>query len=60
MRDLLNGLLDCVQKGLAAGKTRDQITAVDNLPGFPDFHVPPPSRLPGILGTVYDELTAKG
>jgi len=53
MRDLLNGLLDCVQKGLAAGKTRDQITAVDNLPGFPDFHVPPPSRLPGILGTVY-------
>ncbi len=57
MRDLLNALLDHVQKGLAAGRTKDEITALDNLPGFPDFHVPPPTRLPGILGTVYDELT---
>jgi glyoxylase-like metal-dependent hydrolase (beta-lactamase superfamily II) len=59
MRDLLNAMLDHVQQGLAAGRTRDQITALDNLPGFPDFHVPAPTRLPGILGTVYDELTAK-
>jgi glyoxylase-like metal-dependent hydrolase (beta-lactamase superfamily II) len=59
MRDLLNAMLDHVQQGIAAGRTRDQITALDNLPGFPDFHVPAPTRLPGILGTVYDELTAK-
>ena len=60
MRDLLNALLDHVQQGIAAGRTKEQITALDNLPGFPDFHVPPPTRLPSILGTVYDELTAKG
>ena len=59
MRDLLNAMLTHVQQGLAAGRTKDQITALDNLPGFPDFHVPPPTRLPSILGTIYDELTAK-
>ncbi len=59
MRDLLTALMDCVQKGIAAGRTKDQIAALDNLPGFPDFHMPPPNRLPGILGTVYDELTAQ-
>jgi glyoxylase-like metal-dependent hydrolase (beta-lactamase superfamily II) len=59
MRDLLAAMLDHVQKGIAAGKPKDQITALDNLPGFPDFHVPTPNRLSGILGTVYDELTAK-
>ncbi len=59
MRDLLSALLEHVQKGLAAGRTRDEITTLDNLPGFPDFHVPPPNRLPSILGTVYDEVTAK-
>jgi glyoxylase-like metal-dependent hydrolase (beta-lactamase superfamily II) len=60
MRDLLNAMLEHVQQGIAAGRTKDQITALDNLPGFPDFHVPAPNRLPSILGTVYDELTAKG
>jgi glyoxylase-like metal-dependent hydrolase (beta-lactamase superfamily II) len=59
MRDLLNAMLGHVQKGLDAGKTKEQIAALDNLPGFPDFHVPAPNRLPSILGTVYDELTAK-
>ena len=58
MRDLLNGLIEQVRKGIAAGQTREQIAALDNLPGFPDFHVPAPNRLPGILGTVFDELTA--
>ena len=59
MRDLLNAMLGHVQQGLDAGKTKERITALDNLPGFPDFHVPAPNRLPSILGTVYDELTAK-
>jgi glyoxylase-like metal-dependent hydrolase (beta-lactamase superfamily II) len=59
MRDLLTALLERVQQGIAAGQTKDQIAALENLPGFPDFHLPPPNRLPGILGTVYDELTAK-
>jgi hypothetical protein len=59
MRDLLTALLEHVQQGIAAGRTKEQIVALDNLPGFPDFHVPAPNRLPGILGTVYDELTAR-
>jgi cyclase len=58
MRDLLSALLEHVRQGLAAGRTKNEIVALDNLPGFPDFHVPPPTRLPSILGTVYDELTA--
>ena len=59
MRNLLNALLEHVQKGIAAGQTKEQIAALENLPGFPDFHVPAPNRLPSILGTVYDELAAK-
>ena len=59
MRDLLNALLEHVQAGIKAGQDKAAITALDNLPGFPDFHVPPPTRLPGILGTVYDELREK-
>jgi glyoxylase-like metal-dependent hydrolase (beta-lactamase superfamily II) len=59
MRDVLNAMLGHVQQGLDAGKTKEQIAALDNLPGFPDFHVPAPNRLPSILGTVYEELTAK-
>ena len=58
MRDLLNALLEHVRHGLAAGRTKAEIVVLDNLPGFPDCHVPPPTRLPNILGTVYDELTA--
>jgi glyoxylase-like metal-dependent hydrolase (beta-lactamase superfamily II) len=58
MRDLLSALLEHVRQGLAAGRTKNEIVALDNLPGFPDFHVPPPTRLPSILGTVCDELTA--
>ena len=57
MRDLLTAMLDHVSKEIAAGRSKDQITALDNLPGFSDFHVPAPNRLSGILGTVYDELS---
>jgi hypothetical protein len=60
MRDLLSAMLGYVQTGIDAGKPKVQIAALDNLPGFPDFHVPAPNRLPSILGTIYDELTAKG
>jgi len=59
MRDLLQALLDHVAAGIKAGQDKAAITALDNLPGFPDFHTPPPTRLPSILGTVYDELTAR-
>jgi glyoxylase-like metal-dependent hydrolase (beta-lactamase superfamily II) len=60
MRDFFSALLDRVQRDIAAGKSKDETAALDNLPGFPDFHAPPPNRLAGNLSVVYDELTAKG
>jgi len=48
-----------VEKGIAAGKTKDQIVTLDNLPGFPDFQSPLPNRLGSNLGVAYDELTEK-
>ena len=61
MRDYFSAILGPVQKGIAAGQPKDVIVGLDNLPGFPDFHVQPPqaNRLPGNLSVVYDELTEK-
>lgn len=58
-RDHLTALLEHVQKEIAAGKSRQQITAPDSLPGFPDFQPPAPNRVGGNLGIAYDELTEK-
>ncbi|OHE89547.1 MAG: MBL fold metallo-hydrolase [Verrucomicrobia bacterium RIFCSPLOWO2_12_FULL_64_8] len=58
MRDYFVALLGHVQRGITAGRSKAEIVALDNLPGFPDFHAPPPNRLQGNLGTAYDELTA--
>ncbi|MBI5382559.1 MAG: MBL fold metallo-hydrolase [Opitutae bacterium] len=59
MRDFLAGLLAHVEKEIAAGKSKAEIVKLDNLPGFPDYHVPPGgrNRLPMNLATAYDELT---
>ncbi len=61
-RDYLSGLLDYTQKKIKAGEPKEKIVALDNLPGFPDFHGPvgPGNRLPGNLSTAYDELTERG
>jgi glyoxylase-like metal-dependent hydrolase (beta-lactamase superfamily II) len=56
-RDYLSGLLAHVEKEIAAGKTKDQIVTLENLPGFPEFHSPLPNRLGSNLSVVYDELT---
>jgi cyclase len=60
-RDYLSGLLDYTQKKIKAGESKEKIVALDNLPGFPDFHAPmgPTNRLPANLGVAYDELTDK-
>ena len=60
-RDYLSGLLDYVDKKIKAGESKDKIVTLDNLPGFPDYHVPagPMNRLPGNLSVAYDELTEK-
>lgn len=58
-RDYLSGLLAHVEKEIAAGKTKEQIVALENLPGFEPFHLPLPNRLGSNLGVAFDELTAK-
>jgi len=59
-RDYIAALLAHVEKEIKAGKTREEIMKLENLPGFSDLHVPPGpgNRLPGNLGTAYDELTS--
>lgn len=58
-RDYLSALLAHVEGGIKAGKSKEEIMKLENLAGFPDFHVPPGrnNRLPGNLGVAYDELT---
>jgi cyclase len=58
MRDFFSAVLDHVGKAIAAGQDKPTIVALDNMPGFPDFHTPLPNRLGMILGATYDELTA--
>jgi hypothetical protein len=50
-----------VEKRIQAGEPKERIVALDNLPGFPDFHVAPgpQNRLPLNLGVAFDELTGK-
>ena len=59
-RDYLSALLATTEAGIKAGKSKEEIQQLENLAGFPDFHVPPGkgNRLPGNLGVTYDELTA--
>ena len=58
-RDYLGALLAHVQKGIAAGKAKAEIVALENFPGFADLHSPLPNRLQGNLSVAYDELTEK-
>ena len=58
-RDYLSGLLDYTQKKIKAGEKKEQIVALENLPGFTDYHLPLPNRLGGNLSVAYDELTAR-
>jgi cyclase len=58
-RDYLSALLDYTQKKIDAGEPKERIVALENFPGFPDFHAPLPNRLGGNLSVAYDELTEK-
>lgn len=58
-RDYLSALLDYTQKKITAGEPKEKIVALENLPNFPDFHLPLPNRLQGNLSVAYDELTDK-
>lgn len=58
-RDYLSALLAHVEGEIKAGKSKEEITKLENLAGFPDFHVPPGrgNRLPSNLSVACDELT---
>jgi len=43
-----------------AGKSKAEVSTMENFPGFPDFHQPLPNRLSANLATAYDELTQAG
>ena len=58
-RDYLSGLLDYTAKKIKAGEPKEKIVALENLPGFADFHQALPNRLGGNLAAAYDELTEK-
>lgn len=58
MRDFLSAVLERVEKEVAAGHDKATVVAVENMPGFPDFHTPLPNRLGMVLGAAFDELTA--
>jgi glyoxylase-like metal-dependent hydrolase (beta-lactamase superfamily II) len=59
-RDYLSALLAHVEGEIKAGKSKNEILKLENLPGFPDYHVPTGrgNRLPMNLGVAYDELTS--
>ncbi len=59
-RDYLSALLAHTEAEIKAGKSREEIMKLENLPGFPDFHVAPGrgNRLPSNLSVAHDELTA--
>ena len=56
--DFFIALVAQVERGMKAGKSRDEIVRLTNLPGFPDHWADDrTSRLPGNLGAVFDELS---
>jgi glyoxylase-like metal-dependent hydrolase (beta-lactamase superfamily II) len=57
MRDFFSAVLERVQADIAAGRDKPTIVALENMPGFPDYHAPLPNRLGLILGAAFDELT---
>jgi cyclase len=57
MRDFFTAVLERVQADIAAGRDKPTVVALENMPGFPDYHAPLPNRLGLILGAAFDELT---
>jgi glyoxylase-like metal-dependent hydrolase (beta-lactamase superfamily II) len=59
-KDYLNAVLSHAQKGIAAGQTKEAITASKGLAGFEGYQEAPPRlTLAAVLGVAYDELTAR-
>jgi cyclase len=59
MRNYLTAVVDVVQKGIAGGKSRDEIAATDVVPRFEYYEGRPPHAIAHVLGAAYDELRAR-
>jgi glyoxylase-like metal-dependent hydrolase (beta-lactamase superfamily II) len=59
LRDYWTAVLEHVQKQIAAGKSKSEVAALENMPGFPDFHQPLPNRLASNLSTAFEELSER-
>ena len=60
MADYLTAVLDYVRRGIADGRSREEIARLETLPGFAHVTALVPSlSLAAVLGVAYDELTAK-
>ena len=58
LRDYFNAALERTRRDMAAGSSRDEITATEALPGFEDHLAPAPIlSLSSVLGVAYDELS---
>ncbi len=57
-RDYLSAVLDHVQKSIASGRSRDEVAALQALPGFAEFQNVGQFTLGRLVGLTYDELTA--
>ncbi|WP_438480808.1 MBL fold metallo-hydrolase [Oleiharenicola lentus] len=59
-RDYLSALLAHVGKEIKAGKTKEEIVKLENMPGFPDLHAPVGrgNSFPVNLAVAYDELAS--
>ena len=59
-KDYLSRVVDIVQKAIKAKQSKEELVKTTEIPGFPD-HGSSGQVLtaPGILGAVYDEITAK-
>ena len=58
-RDYFDAVLAFTRKGIAAGQTKEALTATTTLPGFEAYQGGGTLTLAGVLGVAYDELTAK-
>jgi len=59
-RDYFDAVLTLVKKGIAAGQSKETITATPSLTGFENYQpLTATINLGAVLGVTYDELTAK-
>jgi glyoxylase-like metal-dependent hydrolase (beta-lactamase superfamily II) len=59
-RGYLSAVLELARKGIQAGKSKEEISTTDAVPGFESVTTLTPAlSLSAVLGVAYDELTAK-